>query len=324
MSQASKKHRDGKAPTKARAQGLAEASEPGPPYYVTRQEELELRIRASRGVVMNGVPTSLVIGQPTSFDDYVRQLMIPTRVLELARKASSIRFSAWEAEAIRASIAPGDGLLRRILELKAEADNTHPPYIRVACTGVGDYDDLAREYGYKVEEEPQHAGDFGSPVVLELWPAQHYSPMHSHGRTTGIIYSLVGQIDVMAYGSLAWEAEKVGLLTLTPGQCAWLDGDRFAVHKVYCPMEGGAKPVGPDNLLNDSSNYAATFHVYLNRDELPLVSAAAKPRPKPDTRDIFNYVNERTREEGRFDTYSDISWRVLRKVLADYAARIGM
>jgi len=275
---------------------------------------------------MNGTPTSLVIGQPTSFDDYVRQLMIPTRVLELARKASSIRFSAWEAEAIRASIAPGDGLLRRILELKARADDSHPPYIRVACTGNGDYDRLAAEYGYKVEPEPEpkHEGDFGSPVVLELWPAQHYSPMHSHGDTTGIIYSLFGQIDVMAYGMpLAWEAEKVALVTMTPGQCAWLDGERFAVHKVFCPMDGGPKPVGPGNLLNDSSNYAATFHVYLNPDELPLVRAAQEP--KPDTRDIFEYIDEKPPHElKKFDTYSDVSWRVLRRVMADYAAKIGM
>jgi hypothetical protein len=79
MSKATKKRRNGKAPAKVRAT----ADEPAPPYYVTKEEELELRVKASRGVVMNNIPTSLVIGQPTSFDDYVRQLMIPTRVLEL-------------------------------------------------------------------------------------------------------------------------------------------------------------------------------------------------------------------------------------------------
>lgn len=305
---------------------VSSTAEPGPPYYVTREEELELRIKASQGVVMNKVPTSLVIGQATSFDDYVRQLMIPTRVLELARKASTIRFSAWEAEAIRASIAPGDGLLRAILERKAEKDDSHPPYIRVACTGKGDYDDMAAEkYGYAVSEaeEDIHKGEFGSPVVLEIWPAQHYSPMHSHGMTTGIVYCLSGQIDVMAYGSLDWEAEKVGLLTLTPGQCAWLDGERFAFHKVYCPMDGGDKPLGPDNLLNDSSNYAATFHVYLNQSELPLVSAEAEP--EPDTRDQFTFIDEKPPHKIiPFPTYSDLSWRILRRVMADYAAKIGM
>jgi len=302
----------------------------GPPFFINREEELELRIRASQGIVMNKVPTSLVIGQPTSFDDYVRQLMIPTRVLELARKASSIRFSAWETEAVRASIAPGrgknKGLLRKILELKAKKDDSHPPYIRVACTGKGDFDEMAAaEYGYDVgpEEEDIHKGEFGSPVVLEIWPAQHYSPMHSHGDTTGIIYCLSGQIDVMAYAGLDWDAEKVGLLTLTPGQCAWLDGERFAVHKVYCPMDGGDEPVGPDNLLNDSGNYAATFHVYLNQSELPLVGAA--PEPEPDTRDQFTFIDEKPPHHIiPFPTYSDISWRILRRVMADYAAKIGM
>lgn len=306
-------------------EGAATRAEPGPPYYIDRKEELTLRIKASQGILLNKVPTSLVIGQATSFDDYVRQLMIPTRVLELARKASAIRFSAWEAEAIRASIAPeGRGILREILMLKARADNSHPPYIRVACTGKGDYDELAAErYGYEVEEEDIHKGDFGSPVVLEIWPAQHYSPMHSHGDTTGIIYCLAGQIDVMAYADLDWNAEKVGLMTLTPGQCAWLDGERFAVHKVYCPMDGGDRPVGPDNLLNDSSNYAATFHVYLNQSELPLVSAT--PEPEPDTRDQFTFVNEKPPHDIiPFPTYSDISWRILRRVMADYAAKLGI
>src|ERR1043165_3913571 len=137
MSRASVRRRGGRAE--------ATGAKPGPPFFVTKAQDLELRIKASQGVVMNNVPTSLVIGQPTSFDDYVRQLMIPTRVLELARKASAIRFSAWEAEAIRASIAPGEGeekgLLRRILEEKARKDDSHPPYIRVACTGRGDYDE---------------------------------------------------------------------------------------------------------------------------------------------------------------------------------------
>ncbi|MBV9925084.1 MAG: hypothetical protein JOZ96_08725 [Acidobacteria bacterium] len=318
MSRASEKRGDVKA---------AGGVKPGPPFFITRKQELGLRIKASQGIVMNKVPTSLVIGQPTSFDDYVRQLMIPTRVLELARKASAIRFSAWEAEAIRASIAPGrgkeKGLLRKILELKARKDDSHPPYIRVACTGRGDYDEMAAaEYGYKLDGggEDIHKGEFGSPVVLELWPAQHYSPMHSHGMTTGIIYCLSGQIDVMAYDSLKWEAKKVGLLTLTPGQCAWLDGERFAVHKVFCPMDGGDAPVGPDNLLNDSSNYAATFHVYLNQSELPLVRA----RPEPDTRDEFTFVDEKTHKIVPFPTYSDISWSILRKVMADYAGKIGM
>lgn len=196
------------------------------PFFIAKAQERALRINAEY------VSPSLVVTQPTSFDEYTRQLMVPPTVMDLARKASDIRLSAWEVEGIRAQLDPQGGLLRHILQEKAKADNTHPPYIRVACTGKGDYDDLAYQYGYTAA---QHHGDAGSPVVLEIWPAQHYSPMHSHGGTTGIIYCLAGQIDVMVYSELSWDATKLGLLTLTPGQCAWLAGDQFAVHKVYLP-----------------------------------------------------------------------------------------
>ena len=88
-------------------------------------------------------------------------------------------------------------------------------------------------------------------------------------------------------------------------------------------MDGGGKPVGRRNLLNNSSNYAATSHVYLNQDELPLVSAA--PEPKPDTRDEFTFMDEkRPHKPVAFPTYSDISWSILRRVMADHAAKIGM
>jgi hypothetical protein len=270
-----------------------------PPFYITREEELKLRIQADQ------LAPSPAIAPATSFDDFVRQLMIPSTVMELARKTSSIHFSAWETEAIRASL--NSGILKEILIDKYKKDTSHPAYIRVACTGKGDYDDLAVKYDAAptTAEEEAHRGDFGSPVVLEIWPAGHYSPIHSHGQTTGIIYCLTGQIEVMVYEWLDWEAKKLALLTLTPGQCAWLTERQFAVHKVFCPMPEGS--------------FAATFHVYLNKDELPLLKA----KPKPDTRDQFDFVEENAPHEKKvFATYSDLSWAILRKEMARYAAKM--
>jgi hypothetical protein len=289
--------------------GIEASESVRPPFFVTKDEERALRINAGR------LSPSLVITQATSFDEYARQLMVPPTVMDLARKASDIRLSTWEIEGIRAQLEPaGGGLLRRILKMKIEADDSHPPYIRVACTGKGDYDDLAGEYGYTAT---RHHGDAGSPVVLEIWPAQHYSPIHEHGGTTGIIHCLTGQIDVMAYGALRWDAEKLGLLTLTPGQCAWLAGNQFGVHKVYCPMDGGSRAVDLDNLLNETSDYAATFHVYINENEtVPHMYVPAKR----DRREEFSFINEKTHELESFTTYSDLSWRILRRILADYAA----
>lgn len=271
-------------------------SEPRKPFYITPEEDLNLRIRG------NQIVPSPVVSPAGSFDDFVRQLMIPTIVMELARKASTIHFSAWETEAIRVSLR--EGTLRKIVDQKYAKDQSHPAYVRVACTGRGDYDHLSKFANDAPADE--HFGDYGSPVVLEIWPGQHYSPIHSHGTTTGIIYCLTGEIEVMLYGSLDWDAEKVGLLTLSPGQCAWLTDTQFPVHKVYCPMSEG--------------NFAATFHVYLNPDERQLLRS-----PQDNTRDVFRFVDEDApHEEKAFPTYSDLSWRVLRRELAEIAAGIGM
>lgn len=289
------------------------------PFHISKEEDRQLRIKADR------LSPSLVITQPSSFDEYARQLMVPPAIMDLARKAANIRLSAWEVEAMRKHLEPPDpivtadptsakmGLLRRILLDKAAKDDTHPPYIRVACTGRGVYDDWATEYGYArtFDLEP---GDYGSPVVLEIWPAQHYSPIHSHGNTTGIVFCLAGQLDVMAYEKLDWNSPKAGLTTLTPGQCAWLAGNRFAVHKVYCPMDGDNGPTGP-TYMNATSEFAASFHVYLNEKEVHADGYG----PADLGRDVFDYVDEKDKQVKQFATYSDLSWAVLRKVLADTA-----
>lgn len=78
------------------------------PFHITKEEERALRIDADY------LSPSLVIAQPTSFDEYVRQLMVPPTVMDLARKASSIRLATREIEGMKAHLDPaGGGLLRR-------------------------------------------------------------------------------------------------------------------------------------------------------------------------------------------------------------------
>ncbi|MDQ8707921.1 hypothetical protein RCO28_36465 [Streptomyces sp. LHD-70] len=284
----------------------------GHPFHITKAEERQLRMQGA-----NASP-ALVVGQASSFDEYARQLMIPPAVMDLARKAADLQLSAWEVEAIRKHLAPAEadgsvGLLREILRRKAVDDHQHqhPPYIRVACTGSGTYDDLAVEDGH-VSSLPAKEGGIGSPVVLEIWPAQHYSPIHSHGRTTGIVFCLAGQLDVMVYDGLSWDAPKLGLLTLTAGQCAWLSKDTYAVHKVYCPMNGGDGQTGP-LFMNTTDEFGASFHVYLNEDEV----APELHDAEGQSRDRFAYIDEHDKRKKWFETHSDLSWSVLRRVLAE-------
>lgn len=279
-----------------------------PPFHIDREEERELRIRAEQ------LQPALVVDQAASFDEYVRQLMIPPAVMDLARKAASLRLATWEMQAIQTLLTPTQQgttpLLRRILQDKAHQDSTHPPYIRVACTGKGTYDSwAAAQHGF----DETMLANYGAPAVLEIWPAQHYSPMHSHGNTTGIIYCLAGQLDVMSYETLHWNATKRGLVTLTPGQCAWLSKHQYAVHKVFCPMDGGNHPTAQ---LNDSGEFGASFHVYLNENETTVDEHV----PAELSRDIFHYIDENEpHEEKKFITYSDLSWPALRRAMADIA-----
>ncbi|NLU67002.1 hypothetical protein [Streptomyces sp. HNM0574] len=287
-----------------------QAAEPAHPFYITREEEHRLRIAAET------LSPALVIDQASSFDEYTRQLMVPPAVMDLKRKAEHMRLAAWEVQGIRRLLEPTppggeDRLLRHILKAKAEKDDSHPPYIRVACTGKGDFDDQVVRHGY-VADVPEEQ-NIGSPVVLEIWPAQHFSPMHSHGNTTGIIYCLAGQLDVMSYEELDWDAEKRGLVTLTPGRCAWLSGSQYAVHKVYCPLDGGPA-WQKDDLLNDTGDFAASFHVYLNEDETGMDEVV----PGPMSRNEFEYIEEKfPHDHNWFETHSDLSWKVLRAALAD-------
>ncbi|MBO8191089.1 hypothetical protein ITI46_05185 [Streptomyces oryzae] len=288
----------------------AESGEVKHPFHITKEEERKLRLKGAEAV------PSLVIGQATSFDEYARQLMIPPAVMDLARKAEDLRLSAWEVEAMRKHLAPAEpgrkvGLLRQILQEKKGNDASHPPYIRVACTGRGDYDYLAAKHGH-LHPDDHPKGDIGSPVVLEIWPAQHYSPIHSHGHTTGIVFCLAGQLDVMVYDRLEWDATKLGLLTLTPGQCAWLSKDTYAVHRVYCPLDGGDGITGP-GYMNSTAEFGASFHVYLNPDE----TAVQREDNESYSRDRFKYVHEITKKHDFFETHSDLSWGILRRVLAN-------
>lgn len=290
----------------------------GYPFHITQEEDRELRRKAARAV------PAAVINQASFFDEYVQQLMIPPVVMDMVRKAENMRLAPWEVAAMRKHLAPAEvsgdkvGLLRKILQFKACADKTHPPYIRVACTGSSEYDYLALEDGH-VLSLPE-GKDVGSPVVLEIWPAQHYSPIHSHGDTTGIVFCLAGQLDVMLYDSLDWNARKLGLITLSPGQCAWLSKDTYAVHRVYCPLNGGEGTTGP-GFMNSTEEFGASFHVYLNEDETAMVPHDHHHHDhhheKHHSRKAFDFIDEKSKKKGTFKTHSDLSWSVLRSVLAD-------
>ncbi|WP_369179628.1 hypothetical protein [Streptomyces mutabilis] len=116
----------------------------------------------------------------------------------------------------------------------------------------------------------------------------------------------------MVHEHLDWNARELGLITLTPGQRAWLSRDNYAVHRVYCPMDDGGGSTGP-GYMNASADFGASFHVYLNPEETGVEDDDGDSY----SRDAFNYTDEESKKRSAFATESDLSWSILRRVLAN-------
>jgi hypothetical protein len=250
-------------------------SSPDNPFNITPDEERELRQAGMRL-------------SPSPFYHASQPFDGPQTVVELYKTFCGFRLADWQVESIQASLFTEGALLHRILAWKTEADGSHPPNIRVGLSGKGDFDDS------QDLDSGNHRGDFGCPSTIEIWPSAHYSPIHQHGDTTGIILGLAGELDIMEYAvpEWSWDGTKVGLITVTAGDVCWLDKSAFAVHKVACRMPPG--------------QFSAILHVFPDQGDHP------HPMPRPHTGDIFEYIDESLpHDRDQFITYSDLSYAAL-------------
>lgn len=218
------------------------------PFGITEEQAAALRLAA-----LYSRPSPLIV-EPRDVEEMMGMNDVPEDALALYRRASTLRLSPWEKEAIRRSLQKG--ILHDIMvDKRAEAPYPDMVYLRVDC------------YVKAVQ----------APCVLEIWPGQHYSFLHEHSDSTGIVFALAGRVDAMVYKSLEWNAEKLGLISVDRGNAAWLNKDCFQVHRLYCPLP--------------RDEYAATFHIYSHcKDE------------------YFRYIDEKTHKIELFETKSDINW----------------
>jgi hypothetical protein len=218
------------------------------PFGVNEEEAAELRLAA-----LYSRPSPTIV-EPRDVEEMMGMNDVPEEALALYRRASTLRLSPWEKEAIRRSLQIGK--LREIWEEKqAEVPFPDMVYLRVDC----------------------YVKSIQAPCVLEIWPGRHYSFMHEHSDSTGIVFALAGRVDAMVYASLDWNAKKAGLISVDRGNAAWLNKENFQVHRLFCPLP--------------RDEYAATFHIYSHcKDE------------------YFRYIDEKTHELKLFETKSDINW----------------
>jgi len=76
-----------------------------------------------------------------------------------------------------------------------------------------------------------------SPALVEVWPAGHHSPIHSHAGSVGIIKCLAGRIDIKIYNELRANARVTDAFTLEAGDTTYLTDRENTVHTLTCPRD---------------------------------------------------------------------------------------
>ena len=170
------------------------------------------------------------------------------------------------SDAINWSIMTEDALCHTRLKEKAaglSADRKKQCYLRITI-------------GENLGDSP------GAPYVLELWPGQHYSPVHRHAECNAIIKILHGSLSCRWFRSLQFEESKpYQQAIVSSGQVTWIDPGQFQTHQLYNH--------------NIAGNMCATIQCY-KYSKLDF-----------EHYEYFDYLNEDTREVCQFVPKSD--WR---------------
>jgi len=121
-------------------------------------------------------------------------------------------------KAIQYSIAtPGcwcyETLKKKATEFSKDKPNVLETYLRITL-------------GQNNGESP------GVPYVMEIWPAGHYSPIHSHGGAEAVIRVLEGGIHVNLYPYLSKEAAPFTGADFVKGDVLWISPTLNQTHQL--------------------------------------------------------------------------------------------
>ena len=143
---------------------------------------------------------------------------LPFEIHPLYEKIKNISIPKYVYDAIEYSIETEGCMLNEKLKQKAGSlGRKETTYIRVLM-------------GFDFGNQP------GQPIVLEIWPKKHESPVHNHGNTTAVIKMLFGKLKTEWYNPLSEENEKnpkpVKTGYLNAGDFTFMTPFTFQTHKL--------------------------------------------------------------------------------------------
>ncbi|CAF0978257.1 unnamed protein product [Adineta steineri] len=168
----------------------------------------------------------LLVANTTNLDHYLHNSFILLSRLKEPCQSLYLDIIGWKFqddafphlyEAIEYSIRNESGWCYKTLRKKASTfgvSDIHATYLRITI-------------GSNMGTSP------GVPYVLEIWPPGHFSPIHSHASTYGIIRVLHGEINVKIYRTLSLKKMKhIHEATFYENQVTWLSPGLNQVHKL--------------------------------------------------------------------------------------------
>lgn len=128
----------------------------------------------------------------------------------------------------------------------------------------------------------------GIPYVMEIWPPQHYSPVHNHGDSNAIIRVLHGSINVSLFAFLSGEPiEPFEEITFEKGDITWISPTLNQVHQLK-------------NTNNETTCVTIQCYMYESDNTVHY--------------DYFDYVDN-NKEIQQFEPDSDMSFVEFKKLM---------
>lgn len=157
------------------------------------------------------------------------------------------------SDAIEASIRNKNGWCYKTLEEKANEFgdyNIKATYLRITL-------------GMNQGESP------GIPYVMEIWPPEHYSPVHNHAGANAIIKVLHGEITVRLFPMLSpLHSKPFAESTFKKGDITWISPQLNQTHQLINENKAGTSCITIQCYLYDENNFTHyEYFDYISSDK---------------------------------------------------------
>lgn len=100
----------------------------------------------------------------------------------------------------------------------------------------------------KVTMEQNHGNSLFYPVVMEIWPSKHGSPIHNHGNSYAIIRVIHGGLTIRFFNKHtdSIKDKPISSIDVKKGDCTWITPNWYQTHKLW----------------NHSGDFCATLQCY--------------------------------------------------------------